>query len=496
MSLPTRIVVAGRDAALWLSAVVLARALEPAGVTVAAVELPGAHGPADVYPTLPPLEALHNRIGLDEAALLRSVGGCFSLGQNFADAAGRVPAFLHAYGGAGAPIAGGDFFAYWLKARRYGLPVPLEEFSLAAAAARQGRLLIPGEETETYGRSDYGYHLPARAYAQSLRSLAEKAGVVIHSAETVRPVLDPDRGDIVALATGNGRIGGDVFVDATGPEATLITAIDPARESWRAQFPADRMLAARGPGIAPIPVYAEIRAWEGGWTALHPATAHTHVVQAHASSTCSDDEALDRARSASGLALDDAIVRPLDPGRRTAWRRNCIAIGEAACVFDPVHSVDLHAIQLGLVHLLASFPAAMGGFAARRAEYNRVMHAAFERVRDFQSAHYALARYAGRFWAAGRAAPRPRAVAHAIDLFRARGEVPSFEEESFHPDSWRALFIGHGIVPDSYPPAIDRTPPDEVKAQLRCMLGFVREQVLKAPTHEQYLARIMARAHG
>ncbi|MCW4461499.1 tryptophan 7-halogenase [Sphingomonas sp. BT-65] len=496
MSAPTRIVIAGSDTALWLSAVMLARALAPAEVTVTAVELPGNRGPADVHPTLPPLEALHNRIGIDEAALLRIVGGCFSLGHNFTDASGMAPAFLHAYGGAGAPIEGADFFAYWLKARRYGLPVPLEEFSLAAAAARHGRLLLPNEETELYGRSDYGYHLPALAYAQSLRSLAEKAGVAIHPAETARPVLDSERGDIVALEIGSGRIEGDLFLDATGPEAALIAAIDPARESWRAQFPADRMLAARGPGVAPIPVYAEIRAWQGGWTALHPAIAQTHVVQAYVSGACSDDAALDRARSASGLALDDAVVRPLDPGRRTAWRRNCIAIGEAACVFDPVHGVELHAIQLGLVQLLASFPAGNGSYDARRAEYNRVMHAAFERVRDFQSAHYALARYAGGFWAEGRAAPLPEAVAHAIDLFRARGEVPPFEEESFLPDSWRALFIGHGLVPDSYLPAIDRTPPDEVKAQLRRMLGFVREQVLEAPTHDQYLARIMAHSHG
>eukprot|EP01136_Pigoraptor_vietnamica_P027363 Opistho-1_new@83563 len=313
MTAPTHIVVAGRDVALWLSAVMLARALAPAGVTVTAVELPGTRTRADIHPTLPPLEALHNRIGIDEAALLRNVGGCFSLGQNFTDTSGRVPPFLHAYGASGAPIAGGDFFAYWLKARRYGLPVPLEEFSLAAAAARQGRLLIPNEETERYGRSDYGYHLPAAAYAQSLKSLAEKGGIAVHTVPTLRPVLDSETGDIVALETGHGRIEGDLFIDATGPEAALIAAIDPARESWRAQFPADRVLVAHGPGIAPIPSYAEIRAWEGGWTALHPTIGHTHVVQAYAAAACSDDAALDRARSASGLSLDDAVVRPLDP---------------------------------------------------------------------------------------------------------------------------------------------------------------------------------------
>lgn len=495
MSAPTRIVVAGRDAALWLSVLLLQRALAPAGVAIAAVELPALLGGADLYPALPPLEALHAQIGIDEAALLRATGGCFTLGQHFTDAAGRAPSFLHAYGGAGSPIAGEDFFAYWLKARRFGLSVPLEDFSLAAAAAKQGRLLIPNDETAAFCRSDYGYHLPAAAYARSLRSLAEKRGVAIRLARTLRPELDPESGDIVAVGIEGERIAGDLFVDTSGPEAPMMRAVEAGWESWRVQFPADRLLVATGPALAPIPVHAEIRAWDGGWTALHPAVGATHVVQAYASGACSDDAALARGRSISGLTLDDIAVRPLESGRRPAWRRNCIAIGEAACVFDPVHGVDLHAIQLGLVHLLACFPAG-ARHDAQRAEYNRATQAAFERVRDFQAAHYALARYAGGFWDAGRNAPHPSAVAHAIDLFRARGEVALFEQDSFLPDSWRALFLGHGLIPDSHLPTIDRTPPDEVKAQLRHMLSFVREQVRKAPAHDQYLARIMARSHG
>jgi tryptophan halogenase len=39
--------------------------------------------------------------------------------------------------------------------------LPLDDFSLTAAAARQGRLMLPDEENEIYGRCDYGYHLPA-----------------------------------------------------------------------------------------------------------------------------------------------------------------------------------------------------------------------------------------------------------------------------------------------------------------------------------------------
>jgi tryptophan halogenase len=485
----TRVVALGSGATLWLAAGTVAKALAPAGVTVEAVELPSVLKPADVQIALPPLEALHNQLGIDESALLRATGGSFSLGQNFADTVAGTPAFLHAYGSAGAAIDGHDFFAYWLKARHFGLAVGLEDFSLAAAAARHGRLMIPDDETEIYGRSDYGYHLPALAYAASLKQVAIRHGVIAHQAATAEAALDPETGAILALALDNGRrVEGELFLDCTGPEAALIRAMGVARESWRAHFPADSVLMASGPSLESIPVYAEIRAGARGWTGLFPSRARTHVVHAFSTEQSSDEEALS---DAGGVSLADAVVRPSDPGRRErAWERNCVAIGEAACVFDPAHGVALHAVQLGLVQLLASFPSGPN-FAAQRAEYNRVVAGSFERVRDFQAAHYALNRYGDSpFWTRARQALRPAELAHRIALFEARGEIAPMEEESFAPDSWRALLIGHGLAPESWLPVIDRTGPEEMKAQFRRMLGFVKEQMLRQPTHDAYLARL------
>ena len=492
--IPSRVVVVGRDAALWLATNVIRTALAPAGITVTAVELPSRLGPAGVHATLPPLEALHNQLRIEEAALLRTVGGAFTLGQNFADAGGAQPAFLHAYGAFGTAIDGQDFFAYWLKARGLGLPVGLEDFSLTAAAARQGRLLIPDDETEKYGRSDYGYHLPAAAYARSLRGLAVHDNVTIHQADAIEVLRDGER--IEALAFDGHRIEGDLFVDAT-EDGLLIGALGTPSESWRGYFPGDRMLVASGPKFTPIPAYAEIRAGKGGWTGLYPSQAHSHVVHVYASSQCSDEEARKDAAENSGLALTDVAFHAVDPGMRAkACEGNIVAIGAAAATFDPVHNVELHAVQLGLVHLLAFYPAG-SDFSAERAEYNRLMRSAFERIRDFQAAHYRLNSYAGSaFWAQARQGETSSELAHTIALFQARGEIAPYEDESFSPDSWRAFFIGHGLVPDSYLPPIDRTPPEAMKAQFRTMLGFVKEQVLRQPTHDAYLQSIARRGNG
>lgn len=492
---PKTVVVVGRDAPLWLSAAVLRAALAPAGAAVTAVELPSRLTPASVHASLPALEALHNLLGLDESALMASVGGSFSLGWNFTDLTEQAPAFFHAHGVHGAPIDGRDFFPYWLKARGLGLNADFEDFSLTAAAAKHGRFIVPDEETEVFGRTDYGYHLPALAYAGALKSLAVRRGVEAYQAPSVS-VERSEGGEVVAVALGEARrILGDLFVDATGSEALLIgESLGVGRESWRESFPADRVLTAVAPAFASVPAYAEVRAWARGWTGLHPAQNQTHVVQIHASDLCTDEEALRAAIAASSLPIKDASVAVSDPGRRlSAWDRNVVAVGEAACAFDPLHGVDLHAAQMGLVQLLSLFPVSADWTHERRA-YNSAMREQFERVRDFQQAHYVLNRYgAADFWTRARQAAPSADLAHLIALFRARGEIAPFEYQSFSNDSWRALFVGHGVTPDSHAPMIDQTPPELMKHEFRRILSFIKDQVERQPTHDLYLESFCGR---
>src|SRR4051794_12714977 len=174
---PTRIVIVGRDVSLWLSACVLQSALTPLGVQLHVLELPTLLRASDVCASSTTLEALHHRLRIDESRLLSAVRGAFSLGQNFIDLSGDQSSFFHPYGACGAPIDHRAFLPYWLMARTFGLNVALEEFSLTAVAAKQGRMLIPDAATDVYGRADYAYHLPALEYAAWLKQLATKRGV-------------------------------------------------------------------------------------------------------------------------------------------------------------------------------------------------------------------------------------------------------------------------------------------------------------------------------
>jgi len=491
MNAPRNVIVVGRDAPVWLSACVLQHALGPAGVSVTVVELPPRAEPADVCVSLPALEALHARLRIEEARLIGATRGAFTLGRRYTDAAGRVPAFFHAHGSTGTRIDRKEFLPHWLLARQRGRKTSFEDFSLTATAARHGRMLLPDAAIDGFGFTDYGYHLPAIPYGAWLRQLALRRGVRLQPARAFEVLLH-ESGGISGLRLEDGRrVAGDFFLDVTGAEALLAGALGTGRESWRDAFPIDRVLGGCGELRAPVPIYSEVRAESAGWVSLAASQVCMHVQHAWCSQHLSDAAALEMAR---GMALQAVVLRDRQPGRRQqAWTRNCVAIGEAACVTDPLHFLDLHGVQIGLVHLLHLFPV-QADFSVERDEYNQNLRSAFERMRDFQAAHYHLARYgdASPFWSRARAAPVSRELAHKLDAFRARGEVAHYEDETFNIDDWQALFIGHGVIPASWDPAADRTDATLLEGELGRTLDFIRRKVDEQVTHTAYLQGVCA----
>jgi tryptophan halogenase len=84
----------------------------------------------------------------------------------------------------------------------------------------------------------------------------------------------------------------------------------------------------------------------------------------------------------------------------------------------------------------------------------------------------------------------PQTLSHKLATFRARGIIAPMEDESFSPESWQAIFTGLGVMPESWPPAIDRITPHRFQEEFRRTLEFIKGKVLEQPTHDGYLESI------
>lgn len=492
-----KVVIAGRDASAWLAANAMIRAFGPGGLSVEVVELPSLLRPQDVFMSLPALEAFHRLLGFDEYDLLKACSGTYSLGQSFANFSGPLPPFLHPYGSHGAPLGKVAFHQLWIKAKQAGMNVAFEDFSLTAAAAKQGRFFTTNNEISAFARCDYAYHLRAIPYVHYLKAHALRRGVTVTATRHVQPALDAESGHIRSLTLADAStVAGDLFIDATGTDSLLLgQGLGVGFESWSQWFPCDRVMTAGADRLRSLPPFSQVRALEAGCLHLAPVQDMTGVIHAYSSDYASDDEAFKDLAVTAGLPVHpDATVNPLKPGCRvTPWAKNCIGVGEAAAVFDPIDSPGLHSIQFGLAHLIALFPADTA-CALEAEEYNRNVHRAIDGVRDYQITHYKLNRLHDRpFWDAARAMTAPESLAYKLDLFAARGVIALYDEETFQADDWLSSYIGHGLMPRAYDPLVDMTSQEDGVRHVQRMLAFIRQQVNDMSSHDAYLELFAAR---
>ncbi|MFT4074421.1 MAG: tryptophan 7-halogenase [Asticcacaulis sp.] len=489
-----RIVIVGRDEALWLTASTLSAALSRTGFEITAVELPSLVRPVDVVSTLPNHASFHSRLGLKEAPLMAVTHGTYSLGQRFANFAKTRPPFMHSYGSCGAPINLVPFHHYWVRARDQGLRAEFEDFSLNAAAARQGRFFRPEENKEKHNECGYAYHLSAGAYCQLLKQVALSRGIGHLQATGLDAVSrDPENGHITAVSLSNGQTAsGDFFIDATGAESLLLgQALGTRFESWQQWFPCDRLLTASAPPFSPLPSFSQVSAFRSGWVGQFPLRNRTAIRQVYSSVEMDEEEALQSAAVVTSMPMGAAsILKPYTAGRReVAWSGNCVGIGEAAAVFDPIDNVDVQAILMGLAHLTSMIPLDRD-MAAECKEYNLNIISSFERTRDYQICHYKLnKRYDEPLWDHCRDMALPDLLHHKIKLFEARGHLVEYNDETFIDHDWHSIFLGHGLIPQAYDPKVDQTPESEIIPRFQNILGGIKKQIMWMRPMEAYFQK-------
>ncbi len=491
MSAPIRkVMVVGEGAGAWLSALTLQRSFGKTGVAVELVELPSALRPEDGWATLPSQQAFHNLLGLDETKLLRAASGVYSLGQRFSNWSGPQAAFMHAYDTHGASLNHVSFYQHWLRARASGLKVPLEAFSLGAAAAAQGRFVVFNESTQAFSKATYGYNLSALGFLKAIARVALHLGLKHTAGELASVKHANGRVESVTLRSGE-TLTADLFVDATGSAARLVRHLEPNDnfESWSRWLPCDRTIVASAPVLDPVPAFNQVSAFRSGWLGIYPLANRTLLRARYASKHTQAEDIVDTVSALSGMRVEgDVFTDEWTTGaRRAHWVGNCVAVGDTAARPDPVDATSLHLLQSGLSWLVAMFPVSRTEMP-EAAVFNARMLAQTIGVRDFQAAHFKLnRRFGDPMWDDVREQSPPPTLARKLDLFEARGEISMNDDESFQEENWTSILNGHGLVPRQWDPLANAVPEQELIANFQGMLKFIASEVQAMPTLQSHL---------
>lgn len=484
-----KVVIVGRDAAAWLSAVVVKNALAVYDIQVTVVELPTELCEADIYTSLPPLEGLHKLLEIDEWDLLRHTDGLFSLGQAYSGFQKDGSEFFFPFGEHGVRIGDQPFIDHWVKAKANGLSIQLEQFSLNAAAARALKFFKPDPRTASLHQTDYAYHLNALGYTLFLKQLAQKVGVELMTSSSLKVRIDSDSGDLtdVILDSGN-LVEGDLFVDASGHDSLLVSkAMSAPKKSWNGYFPFTRRLSIKTPKLSQLPAYSKIMATKIGIGRLAALQTYTGFHFAFDPKRTSADEAVQTALIL-GNAAPESQVSFLDmpPGYRTPWTSNVVGIGASSASLDPISGTELHLIHIGLMHFLAAITSNLP-VEQKRSQFNQTMINAVEDCRDFEFTKYKLNRLDdGGIWELLGKTPAPTELQRKIEEFAEGAPLTITHNATYSPHDWAAMFVGCGFIPNKLNPNLEKFDEQLVMQEFKKILELISQSVESMPALNAY----------
>lgn len=482
------ILVAGGGLVGWSAAAALRRRMPWLAVTIVPQPAPATSIADSMISTLPSIIGFHGDLGLtDEDSVLRT-GAQYRLGSLFSGWAGKRPDYLHAYGPHGHPFGATSFHLHWARLAARGAAIPFDRHAPAAALARAGRLPPPtGVPDLLFGDVEHGLQLDMPRYLAMMRAFALHCGVREVPGRMRGAVLRDD-GAIAAVTLDDGSsVTADLYVDATGPSALLRSVIDDRREDWSSLLPCDRVIWVDQDAAAAPPLYDSVTAAPAGWR-WHAATGtqQRHGI-CYASAFCDDATAARQLRVASGVAPSGEPVSIAAGARPAPWRHNCVAIGDAATVIEPLEWSNLHMAHSAIDRIVAMMPA-VDCAPVELAEYNRQAFAEATRVRDFVMLHYVTSSRTEPFWRAASATPLPATLAHTLGLFRERGRLPFHEEETFARDSWLAVLFGQGVLPRRIDPLAEAVPAADAASAMAGLRGAIDAALPTLPTQAAYIA--------
>jgi tryptophan 7-halogenase len=488
------IVIVGGGTAGWMAAAALANfsRRRPRSITLIESSDVGTVGVGEA--TLPTLRNFNGSLGLDEIDFLKKTQATFKLGIEFVNWHRRGEKFFHPFAPYGVRFNSASFHHAWLRSRLAGDPTPLGDYSLPAAMSALGRFAQPVRQPlHAFANFAYAYHFDAGLYARYLRDYAVALGVNHVDRRIIDVALKSDDGAIDAVVLESGeRIAAQLFVDCSGFRGLLIEgALKTGYEEWSQWLPCDRAVAMPSENAGePLP-YTRATALEAGWQWRIPLQHRQGNGYVYCSRFLSDDAAVAtlRARLEGAPLAEPNPLRFTTGRRRLFWNRNCVSLGLASGFIEPLESTSIALIQSGIAKLLTFFPD-RGFSRVDTDEANRLMQEEYERIRDFIILHYkGTARDDAPLWRECRDMPIPDTLSRKIDLFRSRGHVVSYAEESFEEASWVTMFAGFDLLPDRYDSRVDVLDHALLAEQLLELRIAIRRGAELATVHREFIAR-------
>lgn len=472
----SRIMICGAGLALRVTAAALARHLPPS-MQVLCVNLDDAPS-SDLFlgsVTAPTAYGFNLLAGVSEPRLLLDTATAFSWGTIYCDWGAERRSWAQCFH-LPLPVHGGVLFHHYLA--RQGVR-DLEPYLMSAVAARHGVFAHPLEKgAQPLARGEYGYQFDAQSYQAPFAAAAMAAKVQVVAATIVDVETGPE--GIAAVRLGDGQVvRADLYVDCSGPAAVLLSRLDGGFSGGRRL----RAVMSRRESAELGPPCRKLSGGDYGWQSETPLQAITARLTVFA------PEAEARALQAHGQAVQAGADVQLGRHARP-WSGNCVAVGQAAGVLEPLTHAPMLLLQRDIERLASLIPFS-ADMSMERREYNRQCDDDYSHAALFNRAFFETpAPPDSEYWRAARDEPVPEKLAVKIAQFRSRGLLVAYDLEPFNPEDWTILHHGQGRLPARHDRVADRASDTDVTRLLENRRRDIEKLVRAMPNHHRYVTQL------
>ncbi|WP_028885635.1 tryptophan halogenase family protein [Teredinibacter turnerae] len=487
-----KIVIVGGGTAGWMTAAACGKLLK----TSCEVELVESEAlpPIGVgEATIPQINLFNKVLQLDEDDFVRKTQATFKLGIEFVNWTKLNHRYLHPFGSFGRDMEGVEFHHFWLKMCKNGSEKNIEDYSLAAVAAKKGRFTRPiNIPNSPLAEIHYAFHFDAGLYAKYLRDFSEARGVIRTEGRVKQVIQHPDSGFIESLTLDDGRcVKGDLFIDCTGFQGLLIEqTLKTGYVDWREWLPCDTAIAVPCTSNGDPTPYTRSTAHTAGWQWRIPLQHRIGNGHVFSSRFMSSDEATSiLLNNLDGEPLAEPREIKFNGGKRKRyWNKNVVAIGLSSGFVEPLESTAIHLIQSTIARLFSLFPTRE--FRQEEIDrFNRLSDLEMDRVRDFIILHYiATERDDSPFWQYIQEMEIPEYLQNKIRMYQNSGRIYREDEELFNETSWLAVLHGQGIRPTDYHPVVDTLSLEEVRRRVDNIEAVIKRSSEEMPSHAEFIA--------
>ena len=461
-----------------MTAVMLSKNL-PSDIQITVLETANSDAADIFYGTVtnPNSYNFHLNLGLTEADLLLRTQSSFSYGTDYKNWGLTKASWIQCFQGP-LPSWNGIAFAHHIS---HGAQ-SLEHYLISAQAATKGKFAHPpADKNSALASAEYGYHFNARDLTKLYKIIARKNGVNTISQEIA--LVENQKGKITGLKLNNGeRLYADLYVDAAGPQAQLISTLE--ESDAKAHRSLGALYSEQNSDHLGAPL-RRVTSHGFGWQSVTPLQGVDAIM------TVFHPQSEQAARKVHPSSPTIQCEVSLGARRSQAWSGNCVALGHAAAIVEPTTPGSIMLLQMDIERFMGLIPVT-DEFDIEAKIYNDAFQTDVENIQLFNNAFFQLDGLSETpYWDIAKTTATSEKLDRKLKQFLHRGLLVHYDLEPFNDEDWTILHHGIGRQPQKNDVFAALSNVEKIGPQLKNKAKSIQDIVVKMPPHHTYVANYL-----